>query len=153
MFLVFPIDLRHLPGMEIIGLPGEFRRIHLGILGIGNGGQETGQRIELLVQVQLLQGFLQHILAVGRVIDRKSRGIPGQMADFPAQQLVAEPVESVQPYILGGRAHQGIHPLAHFLGRLVGESDGQDVPGFHPFFQEIGDLGGQGLGLATAGPG
>ena len=152
VFLVFPIDLRHLPGMEIIRLPGKFRRIHLGILGIGDGGHETGQRIEFLIQVQFLQGFLQHIFAVGRVVDGKSRGIPGQMADFPAQQLVAEPMESVQPHIFGRGSHQGIYPLAHFLGRFVGEGDGQDVPGFHPFFQKIGDLGGQCLGLATAGP-
>ena len=153
VLLVFGIDLRHLFGVIVLRLPGKGRRVHLSVLGVGNGGQEPRKRIEFFVQVQFFQGFLQHILAVGGIIDGKRSGVSGQCIDIPAEQLVAESVESVQPHILCGRPHQGIHPLTHFLGRLVGEGDGQDVPGLDPFFQEIGDFGGQGLGLAAAGPG
>ncbi len=49
--------------------------------------------------------------------------------------------------------HQGPHPLPHLLGRLVGEGNGQDLPGFDPLGQEVGDPVGQDLGLPAAGPG
>lgn len=78
MLLVFSVDLRHLLGMVVLRLPGKSRRIHLGILGIGNGGQEPRKGIELLVQVQLFQSFLQHVFAVGRIIDGKDVVYPGR---------------------------------------------------------------------------
>ena len=51
------------------------------------------------------------------------------------------------------RRHQGLDPLAHLAGRLVGEGHGQDRVGRDPRAEQVGDPPGDHARLARAGPG
>ena len=49
--------------------------------------------------------------------------------------------------------HQGLDPLAHLAGGLVGERDGQDCSGAIPECEQVGDPPGDDPRLARAGAG
>jgi hypothetical protein len=60
-------------------------------------------------------------------------------------------MEGGNPGPFGRLSKKTFHSLFHFIGRLVGESDGKDIPGGNPFFlNEVGDSVGQDTGLPTS---
>jgi hypothetical protein len=63
-------------------------------------------------------------------------------------------VEGLDPELLGGQAEQGGEPGLHLAGGLVGEGDGEDVPGQHPLLgHQAGDAADDDAGLPGAGAG
>src|SRR4030043_81482 len=62
-------------------------------------------------------------------------------------------MEGRNPGPFGRLSKKTFHSLFHFIGRLVGESDGKDIPGGNPFFlNEVGDSVGQNPGLSASSP-
>ena len=58
-------------------------------------------------------------------------------------------MERAHPDALCTEAHQRIHPLAHFLRRLVRKCNGKDIPGIHAsLIDQICDTVGQHPGLS-----
>ena len=72
-----------------------------------------------------------------------------QLVGVPAEDPDAGRVERRHPHLLGHRADQRLDPLAHLVGRLVGEGDGEDLERRDALLaDEIGDPVGEHAGLA-----
>ena len=90
---------------------------------------------------------------VGLVVDGEV-ALVAQPGGVPAQHADTRGVEGRHPHPPGHRTDQRLHPLAHLLGRLVGEGDGQDLERGHALLgDEPGDAMGQHPGLARPGAG
>ena len=69
------------------------------------------------------------------------------------QKAVAQAVKRANPHAAHIDGQQRGQAREHFLGRLVGESDGQNAAGPDlTGLQQPGDAGGQHAGLAGTGP-
>ena len=63
-------------------------------------------------------------------------------------------MEGAHGHGAGGFAvHEPGHAVCHFIGRLVGEGEGQDAAWIHAFFNHVGDAAGDGAGFTGAGTG
>ena len=149
--LVEAIGLRGAPAETVVAhfdgvLLG---RLHL-VLGVGDhrvnasGPEYVGRQLEPLYDVL---GDAELVVAiVDRVVPGKVR-LGGELAKQPG----AQGVEGAQQR--PSRDVQGIDPLLHLAGGLVGEGDGQDVPGRDALLNEVGDSPRDDAGLARPGPG
>jgi hypothetical protein len=54
---------------------------------------------------------------------------------------------------LDTHAGQPNQAALHFVGRLVGEGDGQNLFRWHARFHQVGEFGGQGAGFSRSGTG
>ena len=104
----------------------------------------------LLVEAELGGDHLDHAARVGVVVDGEGRAVP-EPVRVGAQDAQAGGVERRDPHLLGRRPHQLGDAVAHLVGRLVGEGDGEDaprrrVPGGH----QVRDAAGQHPRLARA---
>ena len=75
-------------------------------------------------------------------------------AGVAPQDAHAGRVERAHPHLAGHRADQRLDPLAHLVGGLVGEGDGEDGEGADAVLvDEVGDAVREHPGLARTGPG
>ncbi len=119
------------------------------VLGPGDAGGELPQPVPahppLHGHAQQRQGVL---VVVDREVARQARRLC-----VAAQQPGAEGVEGLDHH-LRARRRKPAHPLAHLLGRLVGEGHRQDrLRRVAAGLQEMSDLGGDDPRLSRAGPG
>ena len=119
------------------------------VLGPGDARGQVAQPVPVHPafhgRAQQRQGVL---VVVNREVPRKPRGLP-----VAAQQPGAEGVEGLDHHPRA-RGRISAHPLAHLLGRLVGEGHGQDrLRRVAAGLDEMGDLAGDDPRLARAGPG
>jgi hypothetical protein len=151
--LVGRVDLRQLLlhprlGLGAVGLPVDQLVLQVAHLVAHRAGREA-----LGVQVEVAADQRHQPLGVGRVVDREGAG-EAQLLGLGAQDPDARGVERQHPHRPGAGTDDGGHPLAHLAGGLVGEGDRQDLAGLHVAGREqVGDAGGERLGLAGAGAG
>ena len=98
------------------------------ILGPGDVTQDGPGLEGLLVHVQLLQALLDDPEGVVGVVDGKGGG-EAQLLNVPAEDPHASGMEGGRPDIIGIRADGGFQTLFQLSGGLVGEGDGDDLPG------------------------
>ena len=98
------------------------------VLGVADGRQDAPGRIRLFVQVLLLQHVLDDPLGVVGVVDGEVL-VKAQPVDVPPQDPHAGGVEGGGPDVVGVRPQPGGQPVFQFPRRLVGEGDGDDLPG------------------------
>ena len=90
---------------------------------------------------------------VGGIVDGEV-GVQSDVLGFAAQDPDAGGVEGGDPHGLGPAADEGLDPLPHFGGGLVGEGDGQDLAVVGPpRGDQVGDPVAEHPGLARAGTG
>ena len=152
-----PLLVAAVHGRDLLlaGATGQLLRLlhgqHL-VLGVAQPVHEARRRRRPLVHVELAHAVPDHRQPVVLVVDHEVRRVP-DVADMLAQDADARRVEGGderRPH--PRRPEQRFDPAAHLLGRLVGEGDGEDLPGVHaPGAQEVGDPVGDDPGLAAAG--
>ena len=113
----------------------------------GAGGQL------LRVDVQLAADDLHQPPRIGVVVDGEGSLVAQAVAVGP-QDADTGGVEGGHPHPAATGTDQGGHPLAHLVGCLVGEGDGQDLPRRRVAHgDEVGDPPGEDPGLPRSGPG
>ena len=121
------------------------------VLGVADARERHPRRQQLVVDLQGLEDLLDGADLVGRVVDHEV----ARKADrgrFAAQQPGADRVEGRNPHRSGLAVEERSDTLAHFLGGLVGEGDGEDlVEVGEPAADDVGDAIGDDTGLARAG--
>ena len=123
------------------------------VLGVANGGVHGSRRKALGVEVEVAQHVAGEPHGVGLVVDRE-RGAVAQLVGVATQDAHAGGVKGRHPHPLGHRADQGGDALAHLVGRLVGEGDGEQPERRHVARRDqVGDASGEHPGLARAGAG
>ena len=130
---------RHMRGIETTVLPV------VDLIG------KRARRPALVVDVLGLQDlFQQPNLIVG--IDDGEGGFQADKLGMPAQDLGRNRMERAEPgHAFGDNPGKRADPLLHFARRFVGESDGEDLAGKGAAGrQNMGDPGGENLGLACA---
>ena len=122
-------------------------------LGLADLAQDGTGRHLLGVDVQLPGDDLHQPARVGVVVDGEGSLVAQPVAVGP-EDAHAGRVEGGHPHPLAPWPDQLGHPRAHLVGGLVGEGDGQDLPGFGVAGgDEVGDAPGQHPGLARSGAG
>ena len=129
--LILPVSLRHPPfgkishGIQIVFLRGnEF------VLRGGYLRKKRPLLIDLRIDIQALADFLHHAFGVIRIIYGKI-GIVPKSVDISPQYPHARGMEGGDPDAFRSESHDGIHPLPHFLRRLVREGNRKDIPWIH----------------------
>ena len=123
------------------------------VFGVADRCGHRGGGVFIRIQLQLGQDALEQRPGVAVVVNDE---IPGQaeMLRFHAQQAGAQGMEGAHPHPAGVEACHVLHPLSHFIGRLVGEGDGHDVVGLHLLLRhEPGHPADQHPRFAAAGAG
>ena len=145
------VDLRdhaavHLVAVDALVL---LRRAPL-FLAVADAAEEI-VLVELLrVDVQLFARVLDDRLLVRRIVNGKIPAVADGVG-VTSQDSQACRVECQDPHI-DARSDECLHPVAHLLGRLVGEGDRQNVVRVHAHFpDQICDPAGHGAGLAASG--
>ena len=131
LFCVGRIDLGHpaqLPISLAVVLSGEVLRALVLILGAADDTQNALGRKGLLIQVQILQNILDDPLGVVGVIDRKVL-VKADPVGIPPQDTDTGGVESGGPDIVCHGPQTGRQAVLQLPRRLVGEGDGNDLPG------------------------
>ena len=120
------------------------------VLGPAQGVGNAIGRVMGRVDAGLFQHSAEHLPAVGRVVDGEILAQPDQGRVLP-QQPGTKPMKRAHPDRLAGG--QSLDALPHFVGGLVGERQGQDLPGRDAVVQELGDAMGDDPGFSAARPG
>ena len=108
--------------------PGEVLRRLIAVLGPADDAQHLPGSKGLLVQVQLPDAVPHHPLGVVRIVDGEVL-LEAQVLDVPPQDPHTGGVEGGGPDLVGGGPQPGRQPLLQLSRRLVGEGDGQHLPG------------------------
>ena len=122
------------------------------VFRIADIGADRLGRQKLFIDIQLLEHRLDHPLLIVVIIDGKAALI-AQLFDIAAQYPAANAVERADPRLARVRAGQAFDAFAHFARGFIGKSQGQDMPGLHAVFQQIGHAVGQRARFAAARPG
>ena len=122
------------------------------VLGAGDGvadgdGADGGE-----ADADVAHGLLDEAELVVGVVDGEF-GLAAQVVDIAPEDAEGLAVEGADVDPGRHAADQVDDALAHFVGGLVGEGDGEDVPGGDAGGDEIGDAAGDDAGLAGAGAG
>ena len=122
------------------------------ILGAGDGvadgdGADGGE-----ADADVAHGLLDEAELVVGVVDGEF-GLAAQVVDIAPEDAEGLAVEGADVDPGRHAADEVDDALAHFVGGLVGEGDGEDVPGGDAGGDEIGDAAGDDAGLAGAGAG
>ena len=145
--LVLGVDLGDDPGEVIGGLVQGGRRPAGSdqlVLEVGDRVGQQPRRVPLDVDAHIAADHQQQPAGVVGVVDGEVRVQPVQQRGLIAQNPHTGGVKRRHPHIPRPRADQGGHPLAHLRGGLVGERDGQDLPGADVAGrQQVGDAAGQ----------
>ena len=108
-----------------------------------------GHQVERL-KVQLLDGLLDQADLFTLVVDAEIGMQARQAGKFPKQPGT----KRVKGADSGAARNSKVgHPLAHLSGGLVGEGDGQDVPGRHALGGKIRHAAGDDASFSRSGPG
>ena len=148
-------DERHLGGLIL--------RQQFGRLGVELGGDQAGLGagdpvldgvglVDLLVQVHLLHDLVDQAFGVVRVVDREVTRV-ADVLGLHAQDAGKETMEGARPDVGGLLTHHLADALLHFPCRLVGERQGQDLPGRRPLLDDVGDAVGEHPRFARSGTG
>ena len=143
------VIVNHLAAVIAVGLLEPLVRTEQAVFRIGNLRPHFLERQDFIVDIELFAKFLQHGHLVVVVVDGETAGIP-QAFDIAPQNARAAGMKRGNPHIPGLIARQPVDALAHFLGRLVCECDGQNLRGGHAQFQKMRDTAGQRAGFARA---
>ena len=135
---------------EVGRLESELVRGQQLILGLADGGLDRFRREPDVVDLGSFQGILDDLDAVALIVDGEL-GIEPQPLGVLPQEASAEAVKRAYPDAMAG--DQRLDALAHFAGGLVGERDGQDVPGLDALLEQPAHAPGDDAGLAAAGAG
>ena len=123
---------------------------HQGVLGRGDLGADGVERVGLLVDVQVGHDRLHQTARVVVIVDREVGPIAHELAIL-AQDAHAHGVEGADPHAARAVREQGPQALAHLGGSLVGERNGQDLPGPHALVGDhVGDAVREDARLARA---
>ena len=132
---------------------GERLEVDQFVFGVGDDGPDAAGGVALLVHIQFADGALHRPAGVEFIVDGERRVVT-EMAGFPAQDAGAGGMKGGDPHVLGRPAHQPGHPLRHLPRRLVGEGDGQHLPGSGvQVAEQVGHPVGEHPRLAGTGPG
>ena len=154
---------RLIGGVEFSAAPvGEGAPVHLGhvsgrqpaVLPVVDIAGELARRPALLVDAFRLDDLLhQADLVVG--VEDGEVALQRSHLGVAAQHLGADRMEGAQPlHALDHAADQIADAVLHLARRLVGEGDGEDLPGLGAAGgQQMGDAGGEHARLAGAGAG
>ncbi len=147
------VDPGRLLGGGVGRLGGHLVGVHHGVLGGTDLGTDHVDGKLLGVDVEVGHDGLDQALGVVVVVDGEV-GTVAQELGVVAQDAHTHGVERAHPHAAGAPGEQGAQALAHLRGGLVGERDGQDLPGGHA---EVGhhvrDAVREHAGLARAGAG
>ena len=121
-------DAGELPVLLRVLIPGELLRRFAAVLGPADDAQYLPGSEGLLIQVQLPDAVPDHPLGIVRIVNGEVL-LKAQMLDVPPQDANAGGVESGGPDLVGGRPQPGSQALLQLPRRLVGEGDGQHLPG------------------------
>ncbi len=114
---------------------------------------ELVDRKALRVDVQLGHDVLIQALHVVHIVDGEALR-EAQAIGIGPQDTHAHGVEGGHPHAPGSAADELGQTLAHLSRRLVGEGDGQNLPGRRQvLLQDVGDAVGKNAGLAASGAG
>ena len=131
LFLIGQVDVGDLLQAEVPLGPALVgvvpRQEHL-VLGPGNVAQQRAGLEGLVIQVQLLQALLDDPEGIVRVVDGEGGG-KAQLFNVPPEDAHAGGVEGGRPDVVGVGADGGFQPLLQLPGGLVGEGNGNDLPG------------------------
>jgi hypothetical protein len=123
------------------------------VLGVGDLGLHCDRREPLGVDVQVAEAALHQPARIGLVVDGELARV-AQPRGVGAQHPRAGGVEGEHPHRPHPRPQQQLDPVAHLLGGLVGERDGQDLPCPRPIgAHQPCDPVGEHARLAAPGPG
>ena len=96
------------------------------VLEVAHLVREAARRVALGVEVEVAQHEAHEALAVGGVVDREGR-LHADLGGLAPQDAHARGVEGHHPHRPGAGADEGLDPLAHLGGGLVGEGDREDL--------------------------
>ena len=148
--LVLAVDLGHPPlvaGARLLGIPLEVDQL---VLAGRDEPVDVSRRELLHVDAEVTEDVGHQPNGVGLVVNGEGRPVP-EPGRVSAENPYARGMEGRDPHPLRHRAHQGRHPVAPLLGRLVGEGDGQDLErGYALLGDQPGDPVGEDPGLARA---
>ena len=129
------------------------------VLGPGDAAEGYAGLEGFVVEGEALEGLLDDGLLVGLVVDGEGAGkalvANAEGFDVAAEDAHAEAVEGGDGGLGEGAVAEDLFDaLAHLLGGLVGEGDGEDVVGGDAsLFNEVGDAVSDDAGFAAAGAG
>ena len=137
---IYLAKLRHLH-LPVLGGKARVRHIgtrgNQGILGVGDTRENTRRLVLVVCQIALLADCLDEILAVVGLIDGECLGIAYALGILP-QDTRKDRVESTHSDVVRRRAFDHLlNALTHLACRLVGEGEGEDVPGLDTLLQHI----------------
>ena len=128
-------------------------RRHELVLEIADLRGHRARRVALGVQIEFLEHQRHQPLGVVGVVDREGR-LEVQVLGLGAQHPHAHRVERRDPHRLRPRPDQRRDALLHLARGLVGEGDGEDLPGRRAALgEQVGDAVGEHPGLARPGAG
>ena len=113
-----------------IGRARHLIRAHHRVLGRGDLGADRVERELLLVDVEVGHDGLDQAARVVVIVDGEVGSVAHELRVL-AQHAHAHGVEGADPHAARTVGQQGVQALAHLRGGLVGEGDGQDLPGAH----------------------
>ena len=145
------IDARGLLVGGAVGLQGHLLRRNEGVLCVADDGADGVERVLLWVDVEVSHDVAHQTAGVIVVVDGEVGAVAKKLRVF-AQDAHAHGVERADPH--AARAgHQLGKALAHLCRGLVGEGDGQDLPGAHALVaNHVSDAIRQHARLARARP-
>ena len=137
----------------VFGLDGERLEVDQFVFSVGDGVFDVAGGVTLLVHVQFADGALHRPAGIQFIVDGEG-GVVTEVAGLPAQDADAGGMKGGHPHVPGRPAYQPLHPLGHLPRRLVGESDGQHLPGLRiQVAEQVGHPVGEHPRLARTGPG
>ena len=159
-FLVVAIDagadVDPVGAVFVLGVVGGLRHL-AGVLqeafGGGDAGEDGAGLVAFYIHIGQLHGGFDGVQLVVLVVDGEV-GVEGHALAVAAQDAGANGVEGAHSDGGAASRQQAVQAVAHFPGRLVGESDGQDLPGGDTALaHQVGDAVGNDAGFAGAGAG
>ena len=145
----------HLGQLALVGHGGgalEVRRAHPVVFARRDHRRHRLGRELLGVEAHVADHVPAQALGIGLVVDGERRRV-AEVVGLAPQDAHARRVEGGHPHAVGHRTHQLGHPVAHLVGGLVGERDGQNGVGRHTLVaDQVGNAVGEHPGLARPGP-
>ena len=124
--LVLGVDICDLAVEQAPGLVAEGVHADQLVLGLADQAVDRARGEALGVEAQVPDHVAREPHSVGLVVDGERRAV-AETAGVPPQDAHAGGVERRHPHALGHRPDQDGDPLAHLVGRLVGEGDGHQL--------------------------
>ena len=110
----------------------ELLRTDHGVFGRGDLGADHVDGVLLLLDTKMLHDLAHHAAGIVVIVDGELAGVPQQVGVL-AQDAHAHGMEGADPHAARATAgQQGAQALAHLGSSLVGERNGQDLPGTNP---------------------